>query len=159
MAGLLMSVTYAGTASASTQTGSITVSANVVGSCTVTGAAFPFGPYANSAIATSVTNGVSATCTNGEAYTVTFNNGTGSGANYTKRVMTGTVAGSTLVYELYKDSGHTQILGDGTNSTYTLTGTGNGTAQTYTIYGTMAASQGLTAGTYSDTVTITITYT
>jgi spore coat protein U-like protein len=156
--GLLMGTAYVGVASANTSTGSIAVTSNVVGSCTVAGAPFPFGAYSNTLIQTSVASGVSATCTNGESYTISFNNGIGTGASYTKRVLTGSFSGSTLAYELYKDSGYSQILGDGTNSTATITGTGNGSAQTYTIYGSMAASQGLTAGTYSDTVTVTITY-
>ena len=71
----------------------------------------------------------------------------------------GTAAGNTLTYSLYKDSGYVNIWGNTTGND-TQAGTGNGAAQSYTVYGKMNAlgAQTLATGSYSDTVIATITY-
>jgi spore coat protein U-like protein len=70
--------------------------------------------------------------------------------------MTGS-GGGTLNYALYRDTGRTNNWGS-TIGTDTQTGTGSGLIQTLTVYGQVAAAQTPLAGTYSDTVTVTLTY-
>jgi spore coat protein U-like protein len=65
--------------------------------------------------------------------------------------------GATLSYAMYQDSGHTTNWGN-TVGTDTKSGTGNGSAQTLTVYGNLAAGQYPAAGSYSDTITATVTY-
>jgi spore coat protein U-like protein len=65
---------------------------------------------------------------------------------------------ATLKYNLYTTSADTTLLGDGTSSSSTLTGTGTGAAQATTIYGAIPAGQYVTPGSYSDTITATISY-
>jgi len=65
-----------------------------------------------------------------------------------------------LQYNLYKDLPHTQILGDGNSSSFTIvnTNSGSGTGPTHNIYGLIPAGQDAAVGTYSDSITITIRF-
>ncbi|MCA1324012.1 spore coat U domain-containing protein [Herbaspirillum sp. alder98] len=139
---------------AATATGSLTISANVVAACTVVGSAIAFGAYTQAVV--NQTGGITVLCTNGTAYNVGLDAGTGAGATTAARKMTGS-GGGTLNYALYRDSGRTNNWGS-TIGTDTLTGTGSGLIQSLTVYGQVAAAQTPLAGTYSDTVTVTLTY-
>lgn len=141
-------------ASASTATATLGVASTVQSSCLISGNSLGFGAYTGSAI--SVTTTLSATCTNGTTYNIGLNAGTASGATVTNRGMTGPGA-AWVGYALYQDSGHTTNWGQ-TVGTDTEAGTGNGSAQTITVYGQLAASQYVTPGSYSDTITASVTY-
>lgn len=91
----------------------------------------------------------------------------GLGGTVGARTMTGP-GGDTLSYELYQDVGRTVTWGNA-QDTSTIAAddaadtTGNGistlnTAQTRTVYGRIPAGQDVNAGSYSNTVTITIYY-
>lgn len=141
-------------ADASTATTTFNVTATVQATCLISGNNLAFGTYSGSAIGMTTT--LSVTCTNGTTYNVGLNAGTASGATVTTRAMTGP-ASATLDYAMYQDSGHAANWGN-TVGTDTKSGTGNGSAQTLTIYGELAASQYPAPGSYSDTITATITY-
>ncbi len=64
---------------------------------------------------------------------------------------------NTLQYNLYTTSGHTNVWGDGTGSTRTVGGNGT-SSSTQTIYGNIPAGQDVSAGTYSDSITLTISF-
>jgi spore coat protein U-like protein len=135
--------------------------------CTVSATAVAFGVYNPlSATATVSTSTVTATCTlignNAERVDIVSSYSTGSSGTYSARTMQwGT---NTLNYNLYFDSAYTRIRGDGTGGTQTGTASfilnnGQRTRSTSsTIYGRVPASQDVAAGTYSDTITVTITY-
>jgi spore coat protein U-like protein len=142
-------------AAASTATTTFTVSASVTATCLISATTLSFGNYAFAATPASST--ISVTCTNGTTYNVGLNAGLASGATVTSRQMAGTVAGSLLNYGLFKDSGHATNWGD-TVGTDTVAGTGNGAAQSLTVYGQIPATQYVAPGSYSDTITATITY-
>ena len=140
-------------------TSTLGVSATVTANCAVTTSPIAFG---NIDVTTSAnvdgTGGISVTCTNGTAWTATADAGTGSGATLAVRKLT---SGSDLLnYALYTDSGHTTAWGDGVGgTTATITDTGTGTTQSKTIYGRVPTGQtGAPAGSYSDSVTVTVTY-
>jgi spore coat protein U-like protein len=139
---------------ASTATTTFNVTATVQATCIISASNLGFGNYSGSAIAT--TTSLSVTCTNGTSYNVGLNAGTASGATVTTRAMTGP-GGATLGYGLYQDSGHSTNWGN-TVGTDTKSGTGNGSAQTLTVYGNLSGNQYPTPGSYSDTITATITY-
>jgi spore coat protein U-like protein len=65
---------------------------------------------------------------------------------------------NTLNYSMYTTAGRTTVWGDGTLSTVTQAGTGNGTGQALTVFGRVPTGQYVTAGSYTDTVTATVTY-
>ncbi len=143
-------------AMATTATSTMAVSATVVSSCTVSTTPMAFGTYNNSLLTSTAT--VTATCTNTTPYNVGLNAGTANGATVTTRGMfvSGT-PGVVLNYSLYSNSGRTTNWGT-TVGTDTVTGTGNGSAQAITVYGQIPAGQLVAPGSYTDTITATITY-
>ena len=137
----------------STATATIAVSANVTTSCTLGASSLPFGNY--TAAVNNTTTVVVATCTLGTPYNVGLDAGLGVGATVTLRKMT--LGGGTLNYALYSDSAHSLIWGT-TIGTNTVVGTGNGLPQAINVYGQIPGSQNVAPGSYTDTVTATITY-
>ncbi len=146
---------------AATAVNSLTVTATVINACTVAAGALPFGNYdptsATALDGSSTSPAISVTCTNGEAYNIGLNGGTGGGSATNPRIMTGTPAG-TLNYNLFQDPGHLTLWGN-TPPGNTVNKTGNGTPQTSTVFGQIPALQASPAGSYLDTVTITVTFT
>ncbi|MBX3457942.1 MAG: spore coat U domain-containing protein [Candidatus Paracaedibacteraceae bacterium] len=139
---------------AATQTSNFTVTATVNANCTIVTNNLDFGNYLGAQIDASTTMTIN--CTNGTPYTVALNIGTGSGATYANRILTS--GASTMNYNLFTDTVRTTVWGDGTSSSQLNNGTGSGTNQTLTVYGRLPGSQTPTSGTYTDTVTATVTY-
>jgi spore coat protein U-like protein len=106
--------------------------------------------------AVNATGTIGVQCTNTTPYNIGLNAGTGSGATVSARKMT-SGSGSTITYDIYRDTARTQVWGDTVNSN-TLAGTGNGAVQTHTVYGRVPAQATPAPGSYSDTVTVTVTY-
>jgi spore coat protein U-like protein len=140
-------------AHATTATATIAVSATVLSFCSISATALAFGNYSTTAV--SGTASVTTTCTTGTTFNVGLDVGTGTGATVATRKMTN--GANTLGYSLYSDSGHTTVWGP-TIGTNTQAGTGTGIAQTLTVYGLIPASEYVAPGSYTDTVTATITY-
>jgi spore coat protein U-like protein len=138
------------TASAATATTSFAVSATVADSCTVSATALGFGAYAVASDSAATTT-VTVTCTNGTTYHVALDDG---GNFTTTRRMTD--ATSFLEYELYTDAGHVTRWGN--TDTTDVDGTGDGSAQALTVYGLVPSGQFVTAGSYTDTINVTVTY-
>jgi spore coat protein U domain-containing protein, fimbrial subunit CupE1/2/3/6 len=137
---------------------SLATSATVTGNCTITTTPLAFGNV-NTISGSNVdgTGGLSITCTNGTAWTAAAGVGGGTGASYTGRRM---VAGANqLGYNLYTAGDYATVWGDGSASTATLGGTGTGSAQAVTVYGRVGSGQTtVPAGSYLDTVAVTVTY-
>ena len=82
----------------------------------------------------------------------------GSGGFVSRAMSSGS---DTLSYNLFLDAAKTQIWGDGTGGSSMLTTslTGGGwTTITQTIYGRIPGGQDVTAGTYLDTITVTMNW-
>ncbi len=94
-------------------------------------------------------------CTNTTPYNIGLDAGTGSGATVTTRKLTNGAA--TINYSLYTTSGRTTVWGN-TVGTDTVAATGNGASQSYTIFGRVPAQTTPAPATYSDTITVTVTY-
>jgi spore coat protein U-like protein len=95
-------------------------------------------------------------CTKSTAYNVGLSAGTGAGATVAARKMTGP-GSDTVTYSLYRDAGRSQVWGT-TIGTDTVSGTGDGTSQSYPVYGRVQAQTTPAPGTYTDTITVTVTY-
>ena len=140
----------------------LTVTASVVGSCSVDAASLNFGNY--NPVSTSPLNGhgtINVNCTNGENYYIELN-----GGYYGEMTLNGNYA--------MISSGNASYLGYNLSTTPNSAGrisahsyipnwsgkTGNGGQQSYTIYGQITAGQtsGLAGSHYQDTVTITVYY-
>ena len=90
--------------------------------------------------------------------TITINLGHGAAPSYWPRQM---VRGAvSLAYNLFVNAARTQVWGDGTSSTYHYgpVTPPNGADVTVPIYGRVPAGQIVTAGTYGDTIVITILF-
>ncbi len=155
-AAILISAVMPKEADASTSTASVAVSANVLSSCGVTALPLAFGTYSPSQSSNSTASTtIAVTCTNGTPYAIGMNAGSGTGASVATRILTS--GSNTLGYSLYQDSGYSTVWGN-TIGTNTETGTGTGLVQTITVYGSITALQAVPAGSYTDSVTVTLTY-
>jgi len=134
---------------AATTSAPIAVSATVVATCIVSATGMGFGNYTG-AVA-NATSTVTVQCTNSTPYTVALDAGTSAGSTVAARKMTGAV-GVFLNYGLFSDSGRSANF----NTTASITG--NGLGQPITVYGQVPAGQYVAPGSYTDTVTATVTY-
>jgi spore coat protein U-like protein len=143
---------------AATDTATFNVTATVVDACDVQATNHAFGPYSpTSSTSLDATSNVSVYCTTGTAYTVALNVGSGGGAFAGRKMVSGA---QELLYNLYTSAARTTVWGDGTASTGTVGGTGAGllTAVTHTVYGRIGINQDVNPGSYSSTVTVTLTF-
>jgi spore coat protein U-like protein len=132
-------------------------------SCTTSAQAVAFGNYDPlSSLPTDSTGQVSVTCTNLVnllvSYTVALS--TGVSGSYSNRQL---ASGSNrLNYNLYTDLTHLLVWGDGTSGTSTVSNTFlvvlAGITANHTVYGRIPARQNVAVGSYSDTITVTVTY-
>ncbi|MBR8657402.1 spore coat U domain-containing protein [Achromobacter sp. Marseille-Q0513] len=99
---------------------------------------------------------ISVQCTNNNAYSLALNGGT-VGGNVLARKMKHSTAADTVGYQLYQGSNYAVVWGDATGGS-PLAGQGTGAAQSYTVYGLVPAQATPRPGSYSDTVTATITF-
>lgn len=141
---------------AATATSSFTVSVTITATCVINSAsALNFGTQGVLSTNKDQTSTISVTCTSTTPYNIGLDAGTGSGATVTTRKLAS--GGATINYTLYSDSGRTTIWGN-TIGTNTVSAIGNGAAQSYTVYGRMPAQTTPAPGTYTDTITVTVTY-
>lgn len=141
--------------------------AGAVVSCAASATGPVFGVYNPlSATPTYANSTVQVTCTllSGGATTVNLvsSYSTGASGSYALRSMLS--GANTLSYNLFYDAAYTQIRGNGTGGSQTGGATLNLTAATptqtasATIYGRIPAGQDVAAGSYADTIVVTITY-
>jgi spore coat protein U-like protein len=142
-------------AAAATTTATFTVTADVSTTCFISANNLNFGTYDGQA-AVSQTTTLAATCSTGTPFSIGLDAGTASGATVSTRKMTGP-ATSLLSYGLFQDAAHSINWGN-TPGTDTESGTGTGAAQSFTVFGQLPASQFVSAGSYSDTITVTLTF-
>lgn len=142
----------------SSESADLSVSATVTANCSISTSAVAFGNVNTlSGGNVDATGGITVTCTSGTPWTASADAGDGSSATLLVRRMTS--GANALNYTLYTNSGHTIVWGDGTGTTGTISNTGTGSAQAMTIYGRVPSGQGtVPAGSYSDTVSVTVSY-
>ena len=151
-----LSLLGSGNIFAATTTSNFNVTATVSNACqNLSANNISFGTYDPLSGSDSTSTGsISVQCTKDAAYALSLS--TGSSSSYTNRTMSNGT--DTINYNLYNDSGHTTVWGDGTNSTSTVSGTATGGTDSSTVYAKATAGQSVSAGSYSDTITVTITY-
>jgi spore coat protein U-like protein len=151
-----------------TVTDTIDVTATIQNGCSIgssggTTASFgtiDFGTMSNLTSQISVISAVGsgsiiATCTPGTAITIALNTGTHNTGN--QRYLSNTGGTVKLAYELYSNPGYSTIWGSGAQAVSVASFPS--TTQTYTIYARLFASGTQPpAGTYTDTITVTLTY-
>jgi spore coat protein U-like protein len=141
---------------AATATTTMTVQMTITATCLVNSAStLNFGTQGVLSTNVDQTSTVQVTCTNTTPYNIGLDAGTGTGATVATRKLT---SGATTVnYTLYSNSTRTTVWGN-TVGTDTVAATGNGAAQSYTVYGRVPPQAAPAPGTYTDTITVTVTY-
>lgn len=146
-------------AHAAETTTSLSTTATVTANCAVSTTAVAFGNVdVTSGANVDGTGGLSVTCTNGTAWTAAANVGSGTGATLTVRKMAN--GANLLNYALYTNDARSTVWGTAADATTVkYAGTGTGSAQANTIYGRVPSGQTtLPAGSYADTVTVTVAF-
>lgn len=139
---------------AGTVTNTLGVRVVVQPACTVAGATLDFGSY-TSGQTTDLNGFTQIAYSNCPAGQLRFQlDGGSSGSTSARRLANG--SGGQLGYGIFRDSARTQPFGQGTNSRLiTLTAPGSGNVS---VYGRIPAGQSVAAGTYTDTVVITLDF-
>lgn len=143
-------------AHAATATQTFGVQLTITTSCTVNSATTM--DFGSSGVLTSnidQSSTITVQCTNTTPYNVGLSAGVGPGATVSSRKMSNGAA--TVGYALYSDAGRTMNWG-ATVGTDTVSATGNGAAQPFTVYGRVPAQTTPAAGSYADTITVTVSY-
>jgi spore coat protein U-like protein len=96
-------------------------------------------------------------CTNTTAYDIGLDAGTTSGGQVSQRLLFNSGTNATIRYNLYTTTGRSTIWGNTVGSD-TVSATGNGATQSYTIYGRVPPQTTPAPASYTDTITVTITY-
>jgi spore coat protein U-like protein len=142
------------TAGAATATASFGVSVTVQATCLVSASSMNFGAYTGTAL--SATSAISVNCTNSTPYNVGLSAGLAPGATVHHRMMVG--PGSALLSYALSSNSRGIVNWGKTVGADTVAGTGNGTPQALSVHGQIGAGQFVASGTYSDTITVTVTY-
>ncbi|WP_456154846.1 Csu type fimbrial protein [Tatumella citrea] len=157
-------------ATADTTTSSFTVSSVITSGCalgtdsndTVTDfGAIDFGSMSSIAgnvdvASTPGAGSVIVTCTPGMSVSIALDYGL-HGGSASERYLENSTTEATLGYQLYQDAAHSLVWG--TDALAYSVASFPDTTQTYTIYGRLFPVTGLPAsGTYTDTITVTLTY-
>lgn len=157
VAGLLLSLSLS-QAYAATVTDDFDVRITIQNTCTIstTVSDLDFGTAQLLTANTDNQTSFAVTCTNGLPYTMGLSAGaqpSSPGVTTTRR-MTG--AGQFVSYDLFQDSGRTTHWGNAGADLKSANGTG--AAQPYDVFGRVPAQTTPAAGSYLDTVRLTVTY-
>ena len=127
-------------------------------SCNVGSASVTFGSYVAASNLDAIGT-VNLSCDKKVNVVMKLNAGNGVDASFAGgRRLTRSVGGQTLIYNLYANSGRTQVFGDGTSPSVTVSINVH-KAYAQSIWARIPAGQSTAfAGNYTDTVLATITY-
>jgi spore coat protein U-like protein len=158
---LIFGAVCAGVANSATTSTTFAVTETVQATCSATATTLAFSAYTPGAGAKANNSTISVRCTKNTPYTISLNGGTTSGGTIAQRLMAS--GANTLQYNLFTTAAFSQIFGDGSGSSKTVTGTGAGvaTATAVTVFGQLpdsVANQASVPGSYTDTITVTVTY-
>jgi spore coat protein U-like protein len=133
---------------AATATGTLTATASVASTCTVSGNTMAFGAYTGAQV--DQTGVITANCTKGTSFSVAMTSAqTGGFYEMTSGL-------NILNYKVYSNNARTTEI---VQNTVILTDSNaSGNDQTTTIYGRVPAAQVASIGAYSGTTTFTLTY-
>jgi spore coat protein U-like protein len=154
---ILCAVCLASPAAAGTVTSTFVVTLTIQAGCAVSAPNnLDFGTVSFLDTALTGTAAFTVKCTSGTSGTISLNGGIGSSGTVATRTMES--GANSINYSLYTSGTYTTIWGDGSSGTSTVAHTGDGSAATLTIHGLVPIQPTPTAATYSDTITVTVTY-
>lgn len=150
-AGLASSPALAAGATGQEATNTIQVSLNISTACTLTTNPMSFGTVTSATGGATASSDTKVNCTPGAAYTVNIDNGLNDGLTGIRKLKS--AGGVTVDYNIYTDAGRTTpwtVAG--------FTGTGSGADQTIPVLGKLTQVTSVGAGSYQDTLTVTLHY-
>ena len=126
-------------------------------SCTVSTTSMAFGSYNVFSTAPIDSTASLVIRCDGGVKTMSISISRGSAATFARQMLKGAEA---LLYNLYRDAARTLIWGDGSSGTQTdiESSIPKNTDIPLTVYGRISAGQDVSAGSYTDSVTVTINY-
>lgn len=130
-------------------------SATVAANCLVSTQDVNFGAQGVLTADVDAAGAVFVTCTPGSAFTIGLGAGAAGGGPTAREMRKGS---EKVVYGLYQNAARNLPWGDGVVPGETVSGTGDGAAQSLGVYGRVPVQSTPSAGTYSDTVVVTVTY-
>lgn len=157
IAAMSMSSAFAVTQVNSGSTVNVNSSTSVAKKCTtLTGGSITFAAYVPDATADNDgATTVSVRCTKDTPVTIAMNAGQGAGATEAARILTS--PDDTLEYSLYTDSSRSDVWGSGA-AAVGFNGDGLLSTTSLNVYGRIEAGQDVTPGSFTDSVTVTLTY-
>lgn len=135
--------------------GSFTVTATVMSSCSVTASALNFGSDGILSSIVDAASTVSVLCTNGTPYVVSLNGGNANASDPTQRKMS--KGAEQITYGIYRNVARSQPWGSN-SAVNTAGGTGSGLQQNIPAYGRVPAQATPSPGVYTDTIVVTVSY-
>jgi len=129
------------------------ITGSVAAICTVSAGTLGFGTYSGAVL--NATAGITVNCSNGAGYQVGLDDGANPSGTARRMAGPGTAR---LSYQLFRDSARTLAWGDGSALGARVGGTGSGSNQSLTVYGRIPAGQSVAAGSYTDSVVVTVEY-
>lgn len=124
--------------------------------CSVTVSPVIFGGYDMTLPAPLDSTGtISVICGPGVVYSIKLDPGRNA-ESFIPREMGTSGSNSALVYNLYQDASFLRVWGDDTGGTFARRGIGTGVPEVLNVYGRIPSRQNVTAGVYSDSVTVII---
>jgi len=120
--------------------------------CTVSAGTVAFGtynPFTTQSLDSAGT--INVNCAPSSSYTLSLSTGGGS---YAQRQLSD--SGELLYYNLYTSASRTVIWGDGSGGSGTVAGSGEDV--NHTVYGRIPALQNVKAGSYGDSIIVTVTF-
>jgi spore coat protein U-like protein len=150
-ASVLLVAAAIGSAALAQESATLNVTAQVQASCILQGGSLNFGPYTTTdASDTEGQGSFSYQCPDGTEITLSL----GSGLNQEGESRAMADGAGRLLYEIYQDSNRSQEWGTGGNAVIVTSDTASET--TVPVYGLIPQGQSVPAGSYSDTVQITL---
>jgi spore coat protein U-like protein len=161
---LLVSLAVAAPAWAGSTTANLSVGAAVTNNCIVSTTAAAFGAYdpivTNKTAPLDSSNGkVTITCAKGTTATIGLGTGLNTAsATGTSRALIDGTGTHFLNYELYNESSRTTVWTNTSGGLIAPVAAPSRAARDFMVYGRVPADQNVPAGTYSDTVFVTINF-
>jgi len=148
------------TRAAGTPTGSFIVQATVNFTCSVKSTEnVNFGSIQSPIVASEAIPGSVTVDCPGALFWVFLGKGTGAGATFAQRKMTSTSNPTeTLIYSLYMDPQGTTVWGDGSDGSGNDGGWNLTLPRTFPFWGIIAGGQAPAAGSYQDTIVVTLSF-
>lgn len=147
---------------AGTSTNNVSISVTVNANCTISAGPLAFGNYdpaiANASSALNGTASMSVACTSAAPATILLDQGANANTSSTdsaplRRLNNGS---NFLNYNVYQDSSRSTTWGNTSGTGVAYTGTGSTTS--LTAFAAVGGGQTVPAGSYSDTVVVTVTF-